>query len=200
MNSISHANDETLVNMYANGCDEAFDVLLDRYKTRLYDYICYQLGQDKQQTHADDVFQETFVKAIVMLKERRYYHEGHFLPWLTRIAHNLIVDIFRRENANIVISQDNGNDHLISRAQLTETYLEAEIINRQTLDDLHRLMKHLPENQREVLQMRFYEGLSFKEIADKTGVSINTSLGRMRYALINMRRMAETHGISLEML
>lgn len=186
--------------MYANGCDEAFDVLLDRYKTRLYDYICYQLGQDKQQTHADDVFQETFVKAIVMLKERRYYHEGHFLPWLTRIAHNLIVDIFRRENANIVISQDNGNDHLINRAQLTETYLEAEIINRQTLDDLHRLMKHLPENQREVLQMRFYEGLSFKEIADKTGVSINTSLGRMRYALINMRRMAETHGISLEML
>ncbi len=200
MNNISHANDEALVNMYVNGCDEAFDVLLDRYKTRLYDYICFQLGQDKQNTHADDVFQETFVKAIVMLKERRYSHEGHFLPWLTRIAHNLIVDIFRRENTTIMVSQDCENDRILNKAQLEETYHEAEIINQQTLNDLHRLMMHLPENQREVLQMRFYEELSFKEIADKTGVSINTSLGRMRYALINIRKMAETHGISLEMI
>ena len=200
MTIISHANDEVLVNMYVSGCDEAFDVLLDRYKTRLYDYICFQLGQEKQHSHADDVFQETFVKAIVILKERRYSHEGHFLPWLTRIAHNLIVDIFRRENTNIMVSQDCDNDKMLKKAHIEESYLEAEIINQQTLEDLHRLMRHLPENQREVLHMRFYEELSFKEIADKTGVSINTSLGRMRYALINIRRMAETYGISLEML
>ena len=199
MNKLSHASDEVLVNLYTDGCNEAFDALLDRYKTRLYDYICYQLGF-RQDAYADDIFQETFVKAIMTLKNKRYTHDGHFLPWLTRIAHNLIVDIFRRENTNIMVSQDCDNDKMLKKAHIEESYLEAEIINQQTLEDLHRLMRHLPENQREVLHMRFYEELSFKEIADKTGVSINTSLGRMRYALINIRRMAETYGISLEML
>ena len=196
MTNISHANDEVLVNMYVSGCDEAFDVLLDRYKTRLYDYICYQLGF-RQDAYADDIFQETFVKAIMTLKNKRYTHDGHFLPWLTRIAHNLIADLYRRELPMTSAANDGDNADILNNAQLVETYYEAELINEQTLKDVKRLMMQLPEPQREVVQMRFYEELSFKEIANRTGVSINTSLGRMHYALINMRRMAEQNHISL---
>ena len=199
MNKLSHASDEVLVNLYTDGCNEAFDALLDRYKTRLYDYICYQLGF-RQDAYADDIFQETFVKAIMTLKNKRYTHDGHFLPWLTRIAHNLIADLYRRELPMTSAANDGDNADILNNAQLVETYYEAELINEQTLKDVKRLMMQLPEPQREVVQMRFYEELSFKEIADKTGVSINTSLGRMRYAIMNIRRMAETYGISLEML
>lgn len=199
MNQLSHATDEVLVRMYTNGCNEAFDVLLDRYKTRLYDYICYQLGL-RQDADADDIFQETFVRAIVTLKSNRYNHDGHFLPWLTRIAHNLIADLYRRELPLTSTTGEDGDSDLLNDAQLVETYHEAELINEQTLIDVKRLMMQLPELQREVVQMRFYEGLSFKEIAGRTGVSINTSLGRMRYALNNMRRMAENYDISLELI
>ena len=199
MNKLSHASDEVLVNLYTDGCNEAFDALLDRYKTRLYDYICDQLGF-RQDAYADDIFQETFVKAIMTLKNKRYTHDGHFLPWLTRIAHNLIADLYRRELPMTSAANDGDNADILNNAQLVETYYEAELINEQTLKDVKRLMMQLPEPQREVVQMRFYEELSFKEIANRTGVSINTSLGRMHYALINMRRMAENYGISLELI
>ena len=134
------------------------------------------------------------------LKNKRYTHDGHFLPWLTRIAHNLIADLYRRELPMTSAANDGDNADILNNAQLVETYYEAELINEQTLKDVKRLMMQLPEPQREVVQMRFYEELSFKEIANRTGVSINTSLGRMHYALINMRRMAENYGISLELI
>lgn len=198
MDNFSKMTDDVLVAKYVGGCNEAFDELLLRYKDRLYNYISYQLSQ--QADLVDDIFQETFVKAIMTLKSCRYTEGGYFLSWLTRIAHNLIIDNYRQDAHMHVVSHDDDNIDLLNNADLVDSYHEAELINEQTLRDVKRLMNNLPDNQREVVYMRYYENKSFKEIADETGVSINTSLGRMRYAIMNMRRMAEEYDISLEML
>lgn len=190
--------DDELVDKYVGGCNEAFDELLFRYKTRLYNYISFQLGQ--QQELCDDVFQETFVKVIVSLKQDRYVKSGHFFSWLTRIAHNIIMDQYREDSQMPMVTSDDCERNFQNEPMLADSSLEVQLINEQTLSDVKRLMNHLPEPQREVVYMRYYQEMSFKEIADVTGVSINTSLGRMRYALINMRKMAEENGISLEML
>ena len=192
----TNAADETLVALYAQGNNEAFDILLNRYKDRLYAYIYYTVRNEEL---AEDIFQETFTKAIVTIQQGRYNENGKFPAWLTRIAHNLIIDCFRQETQENLVSCDEEERNLLNNIRLSEGTVEAEIVNHQILSDVRRLMKHLPDEQREVVHMRFYQDLSFKEIAEMTGVSINTSLGRMRYAILNLRRMAEKHGIVLTM-
>ena len=192
----TNAADETLVALYAQGNNEAFDILLNRYKDRLYAYIYYTVRNEEL---AEDIFQETFTKAIVTIQQGRYNENGKVPDWLTRIAHNLIIDCFRQEKQENLVSCDEEERNLLNNIRLSEGTVEAEIVNHQILSDVRRLMKHLPDEQREVVHMRFYQDLSFKEIAEMTGVSINTSLGRMRYAILNLRRMAEKHGIVLTM-
>lgn len=191
-----HMTDQELVACYLNGCNEAFDCLLSRHQDKLYNYIFYAVHDADL---ANDLFQETFVKAITTLKMGRYTEAGRFCPWLTRIAHNLIIDHFRRDNDAQIIHNETQYDELLAQARLTTSSQEEEIVHDQTLKDVRNLMDHLPDNQREVIFMRFFQDLSFKEIAEQTGVSINTSLGRMRYALLNLRRMAREHHISLDL-
>ena len=194
MKKQTNATDETLVALYAQGNNEAFDILLNRYKDRLYAYIYYTVRNEEL---AEDIFQETFTKAIVTIQQGRYNENGKFPAWLTRIAHNLIIDCFRQEKQENLVSCDEEERNLLNNIRLSEGTVEAEIVNHQILSDVRRLIKHLPDEQREVVHMRFYQDLSFKEIAEMTGVSINTSLGRMRYAILNLRRMAEKYGIAL---
>ena len=194
MKKQTNATDETLVALYAQGNNEAFDILLNRYKDRLYAYIYYTVRNEER---AEDIFQETFTKAIVTIQQGRYNENGKFPAWLTRIAHNLIIDCFRQEKQENLVSCDEEERNLLNNIRLSEGTVESEIVNHQILSDVRRLIKHLPDEQREVVHMRFYQDLSFKEIAEMTGVSINTSLGRMRYAILNLRRMAEKHGIVL---
>lgn len=184
MDNLSQRTDEQLVKLYVKGCNEAFDILLERYKARLYSYISYTIHNSDT---ADDIFQETFVKAIVTLKQGRYKETGKFYPWLTRIAHNLIIDHYRAEKNYSAMLCD---DPTLNMRRLEETYAEGERIDEQTYEEVCHLMDFLPENQKEIIQMRFYKNLSFKEIAQIRGISINTALGRMRYAVLNMRRLA----------
>lgn len=194
MKKQTNATDETLVALYAQGNNEAFDILLNRYKDRLYAYIYYTVRNEEL---AEDIFQETFTKAIVTIQQGRYNENGKFPAWLTRIAHNLIIDCFRQEKQENLVSCDEEERNLLNNIRLSEGTVESEIVNHQILSDVRRLIKHLPDEQREVVHMRFYQDLSFTEIAEMTGVSINTSLGRMRYAILNLRRMAEKYGIAL---
>ncbi len=187
MDNLKSFADETLVKLYAEGNNEAFDVILSRYEKRLYSYILYFVRNNDV---ADDLFQETFVKAIVTIKHGRYTETGKFSAWLTRIAHNLIVDQFRDEKNENTVSNDEVTTDLFNNTSLAETCVETRLISDETLTDVKGLINELPDAQREVLYMRFYRDMSFKEIAQVTGVSINTALGRMRYALLNMRRMA----------
>lgn len=192
-NLYSHTDDQ-LVALYVSGTDEAFDVLLERYKDRLYSYIYYII---KNADMADDLFQETFVKAIVTLKQGRYVENGKFYPWLTRIAHNLLIDQFRTERNENTISSDEVEGEIFGSCEPSYNSTESLMVYEQSLKDVKKLMDNLPENQREVVFMRYYQNLSFKEISDITGVSLNTALGRMRYAILNMRKMAQEHNITL---
>ena len=194
MTTLKSQPDEMLVGVYAEGNNEAFDVLLSRYKDRLYSYINYIVRNDDV---AEDIFQETFVKAITTIRQNKYHESGKFYAWLTRIAHNLIIDLFRVENANTVISNDEVEYDFFNNAKLADACIENKLVNDQILNDVRCLMNHLPESQRDVVYMRYYKELSFKEIAELTGVSINTALGRMRYAIMNMRKMASDYNISL---
>lgn len=194
MEKLCKLADEQLVEMYAKGDNSAFDVLLSRYQQKLYSYILFLVYNEDT---ANDLFQETFVKAIVTIQQGRYVESGKFSAWLTRIAHNLIIDKYRQDkNANL-ISNDNDECDIFNNAALSDITVEMKIIKEQSLADVERLVKELPAVQQEVVYMRFYQNLSFKEIAEATGVSINTALGRMRYGLINLRRMVEERGIVL---
>ena len=194
MEKLCKLADEQLVEMYAKGANSAFDVLLSRYQQKLYSYILFLVHNEDT---ANDLFQETFVKAIVTIQQGRYVESGKFSAWLTRIAHNLIIDKYRQDkNANL-ISNDNDECDIFNNAALSDITVEMKIIKEQSLADVERLVKELPAVQQEVVYMRFYQNLSFKEIAEATGVSINTALGRMRYGLINLRRMVEERGIVL---
>lgn len=195
MENLTLHTDDALVALFVSGCNEAFDELLQRYKDRLYSYISYIVRNNDM---ADDLFQETFVKAIVTLRQGRYKENGKFYAWLTRIAHNLLIDQFRNERNEALIYDEEDSETVWQEvALIADGYREYDLINEQVLKDVKLLMDKLPDNQREVVYMRYYQDLSFKEISDITGVSINTALGRMRYAIINMRRMAETNHISL---
>ncbi len=186
--------DDMLVSLYIGGNSLAFDILLNRHKDRLYYYI-YFIVRSKEV--AEDIFQETFVKAIIKLQEGRYQPDGKFGAWITRIAHNLVIDQFRQERNENLVSNDETEVDLLNNASLSEGTIENKIVNEQVLRDVRALVNELPDCQREVVYMRYYQQLSFKEISDITGVSINTALGRMRYAILNMRRIAAEKNISL---
>ena len=187
--------DEQLVSAYAAGDNNAFDQLLKRHKARLFNFI---LSMVKDSDLADDIFQETFVKAIVTIRQGRYNDQGKFIAWIYRIARNLIIDSYRQDKVENQLSTDDENGvNLLNRSEFSEGTVEDTLIGMQIEEDLRALVTELPESQRQVVDMRFYQNLSFKEIAEATGVSINTALGRMRYALINMRRIAAENNIAL---
>ena len=195
MEKLNMLADDMLVARYSKGDNKAFDELLARYQSKLFNYIYFIV---RSQELAEDIFQETFVKAITTIQQGRYTASGKFGAWLTRIAHNMIIDGFRQERNENTISNDEVEMDLFNDADLCDDNVETQMVNEQTLTDVRRLVDALPDNQREVVYMRFYQDLSFKEIADIAGVSINTALGRMRYALLNMRRIAEEKHIVLE--
>ena len=192
MNTLDLLTDENLVILYAEGNNAAFDVLLNRHKASIHSYI-YFIVRNKEL--AEDLFQETFVKVIMTIKQGRYTENGKFKAWITRIAHNLIIDNFRQERNENTISNDEVEVDLFNNVNLCDRTIEDQMVEHQVYADIRKLIRFLPENQREVLEMRYYQDLSFKEIADLTGVSINTALGRMRYAILNLRRMADEHHI-----
>ncbi|MDE6298673.1 MAG: sigma-70 family RNA polymerase sigma factor, partial [Muribaculaceae bacterium] len=184
----SGKTDEQLVKAYAQGNNEAFDILLKRHQERIFNYI---LRIIKNEDIANDIFQETFVKAILTIKQGRYTENGKFPAWISRIAHNLIIDYYRQERSENVQSADLEDVDIFNRKELCEETIEDIIISQQIQDDVKYLIDELPDLQKEVLTMRYYQNLSFKEIAEMTGVSINTALGRMRYAILNLRRIAQ---------
>lgn len=186
--------DENLVKAYAQGNNDAFDVLLKRHQDRIFNYI---LRIIKNEDLANDIFQETFVKAILTIKQGRYTENGKFPAWISRIAHNLIIDYYRQEKSENLQSADLEDINVLNRKELAEETIEDIIISDQIREDVRFLIKKLPPLQREVLNMRYYQNLSFKEIAEITGVSINTALGRMRYAILNLRRIAAEKDIVL---
>ena len=196
MKTLKTMSDEQLVILYAKGNNAAFDILLERYESSIHSYI-YFIVRNKELT--EDIFQETFVKVIMTIKQGRYTEAGKFKAWITRIAHNLIIDNFRQERNENTISNDDVEVDLFNNVKLCDGTVEDSLVHNQVLSDIRKLIKHLPDSQREVLEMRYYKDLSFKEIADLTGVSINTALGRMRYAILNMRRMAEENQIELSL-
>lgn len=194
MKNYAACTDESLALRYMSGDDAAFDELLERTQQRLFTYILFLVhNQDK----ANDVFQETFVRAISKLRNGLYNQNGKFYFWLERIAHNVLIDGYRRKKTRKQVEVSEGNDlSLLDGLQFTRSR-EDEYVSTQVLSDVRHIMESLPLEQREVVFMRFYQELTFKEIAEITGVSINTSLGRMRYAILNMRRIAHKNNISL---
>ncbi len=185
--------DEELITQYLNGNEACLKMLINRHKSKIFTSI-YLLVKDR--SLAEDIFQDTFVKIINTLKKGSYQEEGKFLQWAMRIARNLVIDHFRKLNKLPVVTDTEGND-ILSYISIAEENREDEIIREQSHDRVRQLIQQLPEEQKEVLILRHYANLSFKEIAEITGVSINTALGRMRYALTNMRRLIEKHQISL---
>ena len=193
-NLIQHT-DEELVRLYQDGNSSAFEILLGRYKSRVYSYI-FLIVRNRE--IAEDVFQDTFIKAITTIQQGRYVETGRFLGWINRIAHNLIIDYFRKEKNENTFSTDGLEYDFVNNAKYSEKSFEDVINNEQVLQDVVQLIDYLPESQQEVVRMRFFENLSFKELAERTDVSINTSLGRMRYALMNMRKIAIDNSVYLE--
>lgn len=185
--------DSTLVSSYISGDEGALETLIVRHKQKIYSFI-YSKVYDRDV--AEDIFQDTFIKVIRTLKRGAYNEEGKFLPWVMRISHNLVIDFFRKNNR--MPKFDNSGEFSIFSV-LSDTSLNAEkaIIKEQVENDVRRLVDELPDDQKEVLMMRIYNDMSFKEISDRTGVSINTALGRMRYALINLRKIIDKHNIVL---
>ena len=194
MNNLNTMTDHELVVLYEQGKDQAFDVLLSRYKDYIYSYILFLV---RNQDYADDIFQETFTRAIVAIRSHRYQTTGKFNAWMIRIAHNLVIDMARNGDSNNVVSSDDFSKDILNNINLSEGTLESQLIKEQNIKTLNQLLEYLPEPQREVIIMHFYEDLPFREIAEKTGVSINTALGRMRYAIINLRKMIQKHQLSL---
>ncbi len=188
--------DEQLVADYSNGNNFAFDVLLSRHKQSVFNYIYFTV---RNRELAEDIFQDTFIKAIMTIKQGRYTETGKFRAWISRIAHNLIIDYFRQEKNENTVSNDEVAVDLLNNQSLCDGTIEDDMVKMQITSDIRKLIQYLPDSQREVLVMRYYQDLSFKEIADQTGVSINTALGRMRYAILNIRRMADENNIVLTM-
>lgn len=194
MDKLELMTDEELVRSYSIGDNLAFDCLLSRHKRNVFNYILF-IVKNKELT--EDIFQETFIKAIITIKQGRYTENGKFRAWITRIAHNLIIDHFRQEKNENTISNDDTQIDLFNNISLCDETIENQLISNQITKDVQKLIQYLPENQREVLEMRYYQDMSFKEISEATGVSINTALGRMRYAILNMRKMAEENKMIL---
>ena len=188
MKEYTKMTDEELVVAYMDGEARAFDVILTRYQATIYSYFLYVVGDEDE---ANELFQDTFVKVIVFLQEQRYKPMGLFNYWLIRIAHNMISDKFRRNDHKLVKDVNAKNDLTrIRNEAITVSPYDDEMIRDQAFDELHRMVNKLPAEQREMVYLRYFEEMSFKDIAAITGVSINTALGRMRYAILNLRRMA----------
>ena len=195
MSTLESMTDEELALSYINGNNRAFDELLSRSQDKIFNYIMYVV---KDEDLANDLFQETYLKVITKMQNGRYTDTGKFFWWLTRVAHNVIIDYYRAQKSSRIVepTKDNDLSNLNSNLVMDSNH-ESEMANAQVLRDVKKLMEALPEQQREVVFMRYYQELSFKEIAEITGVSINTSLGRMRYALINLRKLTHQHGVNL---
>ena len=197
MMKLNEMTDEELAMSYVSGNNMAFDLLLTRNQSKLFSYILF-IVHDRDV--ANDLFQETFVKVITKLQQGKYTTTGKFSAWIIRIAHNVIMDWYRSQKSGKVIEFANDNDlSNISNTNVLDATIESKFVNEQILCDVKKMMNYLPVTQREVIFMRFYQDLSFKEIATLTNVSINTALGRMRYAVMNLRRMAQNHDIALQL-
>jgi RNA polymerase sigma factor (sigma-70 family) len=186
--------DNELISQFINGNSEAVDVLIHRYKNRVFTYIYFTV---KNQHLAEDIFQDTFVKVIKSLQEGKYQDNGRFVSWVMRIAHNLVIDHYRHEKQLNTCSNNNNEIDLFNSTKYSDDTIEQVMVSNQVLDDVRKLVDELPPDQREIILLRHYGGLSFKEIAEQTNVSINTALGRMRYALINMRKLIKQYDINL---
>ncbi|MFW5644746.1 MAG: RNA polymerase sigma factor [Bacteroidota bacterium] len=187
-------NDYELVTEFINGRQESIEILVNRYKSKVYTYIMLIV---KNEQLAQDIFQDTFIKVIQSLKKGKYKDNGRFPSWVIRIAHNLIIDHFRKEKQLNTMSNDDYETDIFNSKKMSDKNVEDNLIEGQIQSDVRKLIEKLPDDQKEVILLRHYGGLSFKEIADQTDVSINTALGRMRYALINLRKLIEKHNISL---
>lgn len=197
MENISRLTDEELAISYVRGNNRAFDELLSRNQSKLFSYILFVVRDEDK---ANDLFQETFVKVITKLHQGRYVDSGKFGAWIMRIAHNVIMDWYRELRSRNLIEPTDENDlSNLSGNEILDSNVENRYVNDQIMVDVKNMMNMLPPTQREVVFMRFYQDLSFKEIAETTGVSINTSLGRMRYAILNLRRMSKEHNIALQL-
>lgn len=196
MDKMNEMTDEQLAMSYIEGNNRAFDLLLERNQSKLFSYIMFVV---RDHDKADDIFQETFVKVITKLHQGKYVCSGRFSAWLMRIAHNVIMDSYRDQRAQNIVEPTDCNDltNLLSK-ELLDTNIEDRYVSAQMAQDVQLIMNLLPPSQREVVFMRYYQDMSFREIAETTGVSINTSLGRMRYALMNMRRIAHEKHIELQ--
>ena len=187
-------SDKELIERYQDGDVHSFELLIGRYQKQVYSYIL-TLVKDKQL--ADDVFQDTFVKVIQTIKSKAYKDDGRFVQFAMRIAHNLVIDHFRKENRIPTVESSSEDYNYIDNVPITDASVEQGMIVDQVHSDLHRMIAFLPDEQREVLRMRIFDDMSFKDIADITNVSINTALGRMRYALINLRKMMVANNLTL---
>jgi RNA polymerase sigma-70 factor (ECF subfamily) len=187
-------NDQELVQAYIQGDQSAIESLINKHRSKVYTYILLTI---KNQQLAEDLFQETFIKVIQSLRGGKYRDNGRFLSWVIRIAHNLIIDHFRKEKQMNSLSNDDTEVDLFNSKKLSDDNIEELIINTQIKTEIRILINELPDDQREVVLLRHYGGLSFKEIAEQTDVSINTALGRMRYALINLRKLIEEKKLTL---
>ncbi len=196
MENLNLMTDEELAIMYVDGDNKAFDLLLSRNQEKLFTYILFVV-RDREM--ANDMFQETFFKVVSRLQQGKYIANGKFSAWLMRIAHNVIMDWYRQQRAQNIVDAPKENDLSNVGSTLLESSREGELVNSQVMEDVRRMMSHLPASQREVVFMRFYQQMSFKEIAEATGVSINTALGRMRYAILNLRHMTREHQLTLQM-
>jgi RNA polymerase sigma-70 factor (ECF subfamily) len=191
--SISLLDDKALIDRYLNGSEAALETLINRYKSKIYTHVIILV---KDRETAEDIFQDTFIKVINTLKTGRYNEEGKFLPWVIRIAHNLAIDHFRKVKKMPMSRSDEDYD-IFGTVSLSDNSIEHDIVQDQIYSDVRKLIDLLPEEQRQVVIMRHYQGMSFKEIAETTNVSINTALGRMRYAVLNIRKIVEEKNIVL---
>ena len=184
--NLKKLSDNELLNAYLSGNENAVTVLVNRHRRRVFDYINMMV---KDRDVADDIFQETLIRVLRFVKEGRYTENGKFLSWVLRIAHNQVIDHFRQKKQQNNISEGEAGYDLLNNKKFSDSKVEDKMVSAQIEADVRRLVDHLPPEQKEVVMMRYYMGLSFKEIAEQTEVSINTALGRMRYALINLRKL-----------
>ena len=195
MSILASMSDEELALAYIDGNNQAFDELLNRSEEKIFTYIMYMV---KNEDLANDLFQETYLKVITKLQNGQYTNSGKFSWWLTRIAHNVVIDHFRAQKSEKIVDAPKENElSNLKSASVLDDNRETQLSNEQVLRDVKKLMESLPENQRDVVYMRFFQELSCKGIAEQTNVSINTSLGRMRYAIINLRKLTREYGINL---
>lgn len=189
-------SDQSLIQRYISGDEQSLEILIHRHKNRVYGYVL-MVVKDRQL--ADDIFQDTFIKVINTLKAGTYKEEGKFLQWVMRIAHNLVIDHFRKAKRIPIVEHKRDDYDLFDTIRILDSSVEDRIITEQIHADLRKLIELLPDEQKEVLKMRHYGKMSFKDIADATDVSINTALGRMRYALINLRKMIKDYDIAMSL-